>query len=102
MPGLFFLPYYITLTPITGYLFCSQNRPLMPFQHIFSFSERKLDISNFAGKLLTVYNMIRSCLKISSSSWETDKKSSQAALKLEVPKMPKITALLRSIFYYKL
>jgi hypothetical protein len=50
------------------------KRPLMPFQHIFSFSERKLDISNFAGKLLTVYNMTGSRLKISSSPPKTEKK----------------------------
>ena len=31
----------------------------MPFQSIFSLYERKLDISNFAGKLLTVYNWQR-------------------------------------------
>jgi hypothetical protein len=65
--------------------------PLIPFQHIFSFYERKLDISNFAGKLLTVYNMTRSCLIISSSSWKAEKKSSKGALKLEVPKMPKMS-----------
>jgi hypothetical protein len=58
---------------------------------IFSFYERKLDISNFAGKLLTVYNMTRSCLIISSSSWKAEKKSSKGALKLEVPKMPKMS-----------
>jgi hypothetical protein len=71
--------------------FCSQNQPLMLFQHIFCFFERKLDLFGFVGKLLTVYNITRSCLKISSSSWETDKKSSQGALKLEVPKMPKMS-----------
>jgi hypothetical protein len=37
-------------------------------------SERKLDISNFAGKLLTVCNMTRSWLKISSSPSKTEKK----------------------------
>jgi len=60
-------------------------------QDVFCFFERKLDLFGFVGKLLTVYNMTRSCLKISSSSWEADKKSSQGALKLEVPKMPKMS-----------
>jgi hypothetical protein len=34
--------------------------------------------------------VIRSYLKISSSSWETEEISSKGALKLEVPKMPKM------------
>jgi hypothetical protein len=34
---------------------------------------------------------IRSYLKINSSSWKTDKKSSKGALKLEVPKMTKMS-----------
>jgi hypothetical protein len=33
---------------------------------------------------------IRSYFKISSSFWKTVKESSQGALKLEVPKMPKM------------
>jgi hypothetical protein len=51
-----------------------QSRSLMPFRRIFGFSERKLDISNFAGKLLTVYSMTISWLKISSSPSKTEKK----------------------------
>ena len=63
----------------------------MAFRPISSFYERKLDISNFAGKLLTVYNMIRRCLNTSSSSSKKDNKSSEGALKLKVPKVPKMS-----------
>jgi hypothetical protein len=35
-------------------------------------------------------NILISYLKISSSSWKTEKKSSKGALKLEVPKMTKV------------
>jgi hypothetical protein len=34
---------------------------------------------------------MRGYLKINCSSWKTDKKSSKGALKLEVPKMPKMS-----------
>jgi hypothetical protein len=80
----------------------SQNQPLILFGHIFRFSERKLDISNFAGKLLTVYNMVWCRLNISSSSSKKEKKSSEGALKIKVPKVPKIKGGMNPFLYYYL